>query len=50
MTLERVLMVSALFFIGGLGGVTYCVSNWFSVHNDLLLRYYMEDGIENCHE
>jgi hypothetical protein len=36
MTLERVLMVSALFFIGGLGGVTYCVSNWFSVHLGVL--------------
>ncbi|OQK16726.1 dolichol-P-glucose synthetase [Methyloprofundus sedimenti] len=31
-TLERVLIVAAVFFIGGLGGLAYCVSNWFSVH------------------
>lgn len=31
-TLERVLIVAALFLLGGLGGLVYCVSNWFSVH------------------
>ncbi|HIG64444.1 MAG TPA: glycosyltransferase family 2 protein [Methyloprofundus sp.] len=31
-TLERVLIVAALFFLGGLGGFFYCISNWFSVH------------------
>ena len=26
-------------------------SLWLAeIFNDLLLRYYMEDGIENCHE
>lgn len=31
-TLERVLIVAALFLLGGLGGFFYCISNWFSVH------------------
>jgi hypothetical protein len=26
------------------------VPRWWSSWIDLLLRYYMEDGIENCHE
>jgi hypothetical protein len=26
------------------------ISNKAAIFNDLLLRYYMEDGIENCHE
>lgn len=35
-TLERVLIVAAIFFLGGLGGLIYCVSNWFSVHLGVL--------------
>ncbi len=31
-TLERVLIVASVFFLGGLAGLIYCVSNWFSVH------------------
>ncbi|GFO71290.1 dolichol-phosphate hexosyltransferase [Bathymodiolus japonicus methanotrophic gill symbiont] len=35
-TLERVLIVAAIFFLGGLGGLIYCVSNWFLVHLGVL--------------
>lgn len=31
-TLERVLIVAALFFTGGVAGLIYCISNWVSVH------------------
>lgn len=32
LTLETVLIVAALFFAGGIGGLIYCISNWVSVH------------------
>lgn len=32
LTLERVLIVAALFFLGGMVGLAYCSINWFSVH------------------
>lgn len=31
-TLERVLIIAGLFFVAGLTGLIYCISNWVSVH------------------